>query len=64
MLRREAEAGGGGGGGGNAADDAFYRGKLHTMQWFFRQELSKTEGMAQLLCSLDATNVSMQENWF
>ena len=59
LLRLEAE-------GGDAAtdDEAFCRGKLHTMQWFTRQELSKTEGMAQLLCSLDDTNVSMRGNWF
>ncbi|EOD20688.1 putative acyl-CoA dehydrogenase [Emiliania huxleyi CCMP1516] len=59
LLRLEAE-----GGDASADDEAFYRGKLHTMQWFTRQELSKTEGMAQLLCSLDDTNVSMRGNWF
>lgn len=43
------------------SDAAFYQGKLHACQFFFRRELPKTERWAALLKSLDDTPVTMPD---
>lgn len=42
----------------------FYFGKLQTCKFFYRHELPKTEAMAALLLSLDATVPGMELHWF
>jgi butyryl-CoA dehydrogenase len=49
---------------GAGDDDAFYRGKLHTMSWFFAHELPKVHAASKLLASLDTQNVDMKDEWF
>ena len=46
------------------ADEAFYRGKLQAMRYYFRFELPKTGPMSRLLISLDRTCYDMQADWF
>ena len=45
--------------GASAADRAFYEGKLRACRYFFRYELPKAAGHAQLLMQLDDTCLSM-----
>jgi alkylation response protein AidB-like acyl-CoA dehydrogenase len=45
-------------------DVDFYKGKLHTCQWFFRWELPKTKAQHELLRSLDDTTLTMPASWF
>ncbi|RZF26958.1 acyl-CoA dehydrogenase [Paraburkholderia sp. UYCP14C] len=47
-----------------AADQDFYRGKLHACQWFFRCELPRVASMLAPLRTLDDTTLSMQPQWF
>ncbi|WP_233805551.1 acyl-CoA dehydrogenase [Paraburkholderia sp. HP33-1] len=47
-----------------AADQDFYRGKLHACQWFFRCELPRVASMLALLRTLDDTTLSMAPQWF
>jgi len=46
------------------ADEAFYRGKVHTMRYFFRFELPEIAPWAQLLMDHDSTSYEMQGDWF
>ena len=46
------------------ADADFYRGKLQACRYFFRYELPKTKPLHELLRSLDATCLEMQDSWF
>ena len=55
---------GGGAAGPDPDEAAFYRGKLHTCQFFFRHELPKTEQLARVLVSGDSTVSQMQASWF
>ncbi|MGA7776452.1 MAG: acyl-CoA dehydrogenase [Paraburkholderia sp.] len=48
----------------NADDLNFYRGKLHTCQWFFRWELPRTAHQLAMLRSLDDTTLTMAPDWF
>lgn len=48
----------------NEADTAFYRGKLHACQWFFRWELPRVALMLLTLRSLDDTTLTMAPQWF
>ncbi|RFU48407.1 acyl-CoA dehydrogenase [Paraburkholderia sp. DHOC27] len=45
-------------------DVGFYRGKLHTCQWFFRWELPRTAHQLAMLRSLDDTTLTMAADWF
>ncbi|KAJ1460191.1 acyl-CoA dehydrogenase/oxidase [Pelagophyceae sp. CCMP2097] len=47
-----------------STEEEFYRGKLHTMRYFFKSELPKVRTMTDLLASLDDTNVEMKNEWF
>jgi butyryl-CoA dehydrogenase len=47
-----------------AADQDFYRGKLHACQWFFRCELPRVASMLAPLRTLDDTTLSMAPQWF
>jgi len=44
--------------------DGFYAGKLQTALFFLRHELTKTEAMAALMLSADATVHDMRSDWF
>jgi butyryl-CoA dehydrogenase len=46
------------------AEPDFYRGKLHTAQYFFRQELPLAALAAQILLSLDDTILETRAEWF
>jgi butyryl-CoA dehydrogenase len=46
------------------ADEAFYRGKLQAMRYFFRYELPETKAWSALLMELDDTCLGMQNDWF
>jgi alkylation response protein AidB-like acyl-CoA dehydrogenase len=46
------------------ADEAFYRGKLQAMRYFFRFEVPKTGPLSSLLIGLDRTCYDMQADWF
>lgn len=46
------------------SEQNFYRGKLHTMQFFFRSELPEIKHWAALISQLDTTNADMQSEWF
>jgi hypothetical protein len=46
------------------SERSFYDGKLAACQFFFRRELPKTEGQANLLASLDDTAVALAEAGF
>jgi butyryl-CoA dehydrogenase len=48
----------------HASDEAFYRGKLQAMQYFFRFELPEIDVWAKILKDLDSTAYDMQESWF
>jgi len=48
----------------DAADQDFYRGKLHACQWFFRWELPRVTAMLAPLRDLDDTTFSMSPRWF
>ena len=48
----------------HAADEAFYRGKLQAMQYFYRFELPEIAVWAKLLIDLDTTAYDMQVDWF
>jgi alkylation response protein AidB-like acyl-CoA dehydrogenase len=45
-------------------DVAFYKGKLHTSEWFFQWELPRTRPQHELLRSLNDSTVKMQDSWF
>jgi len=45
-------------------DQRFYRGKLHTMRYFFHYELPKVEGLAMRLLEADGLTVEMDETLF
>lgn len=45
-------------------DEKFYRGKLQTMQYFYRTELPQIKVWAELLQCVDDTSYQMQESWF
>ena len=47
-----------------AADQDFYRGKLHACQWFFRCELPRVASMLTPLRTLDDTTLAMAPQWF
>lgn len=49
---------------GEDAASLFYRGKLHTCQFFCRHELPKTKGLAELLTSTDMSVDEMRASWF
>ncbi|KXU82069.1 acyl-CoA dehydrogenase [Paraburkholderia monticola] len=51
-------------GASGAADQDFYRGKLHACQWFFRCELPRVASMLAPLRTLDDTTLSMAPQWF
>lgn len=46
------------------ADVAFYAGKLHACQYFYRYELPKLAHWGRLLRAMDATTLEMREAWF
>ncbi|MBL8376585.1 MAG: acyl-CoA dehydrogenase [Burkholderiales bacterium] len=46
------------------SETAFYRGKIKAAEWFFHWELPKTTQWCELLSSLDATTLTMQDDWF
>lgn len=46
------------------SDEAFYRGKLQAMKFFFEYQLPKVYASADLLCSANRTTFDMQEDWF
>ncbi|MBC7957083.1 MAG: acyl-CoA dehydrogenase [Cytophagales bacterium] len=46
------------------ADTHFYRGKLHTCDWFFEWELPRTRPQHELLRSLNDSTLKMQDSWF
>jgi butyryl-CoA dehydrogenase len=48
----------------SSADAAFYAGKLHACQYFYRYELPKLAHWGQLLRAMDATTISMKDEWF
>jgi len=48
----------------NTQEPDFYRGKLQAAAYFFRWELPKTAQWCELLQSLDATTLEMQDAWF
>ena len=48
----------------HATDEAFYRGKLQAMRFFFNSELPEIYHWATLVSSLDTTNYDMQTDWF
>lgn len=50
--------------GAESEEHSFYRGKLHTCLFFHRHELPKTEALAALLLSGDATVEKMRPSWF
>ncbi len=45
-------------------ETAFYQGKIHTCQFFYRFELPKVAVWSKLLISLDTTVLEMQSEWF
>jgi alkylation response protein AidB-like acyl-CoA dehydrogenase len=45
-------------------DVAFYKGKLHTCEWFFQWELPRTRPQHELLRSLNDATLKMQDSWF
>jgi alkylation response protein AidB-like acyl-CoA dehydrogenase len=47
-----------------STETAFYRGKLQTCRYFFRQELPAVEHSAALLLALDDAAFLMQPEWF
>ncbi len=51
--------------GAKSEDDInFYRGKLHTCDWFFEWELPRTRPQHELLRSLNDSTLKMQDAWF
>ncbi len=48
----------------HATDEAFYRGKLQAMQYFFRYELPAVHNWSRLLRELDDTCYEMKNDWF
>ncbi len=48
----------------SGADAAFYTGKLHACQYFYRYELPKLAHWGQLLRGLDTTTITMKDEWF
>lgn len=46
------------------SDEAFYRGKLQAMRFFFISELPEINHWAALVRNLDTTNYDMQPDWF
>ncbi len=50
--------------GGSAAEADFYNGKLQAARYFIHWELPKIDPMLDLLDSLDATTLDMQDAWF
>jgi alkylation response protein AidB-like acyl-CoA dehydrogenase len=48
----------------DADDINFYRGKMHTCQWFFRWELPRVVHQLAMLRSLDDTTLTMAPNWY
>ena len=42
----------------------FYRGKLHTCDWFFEWELPRCKPQHDLLRSLNDSTLKMQDAWF
>jgi Acetyl-CoA dehydrogenase C-terminal like/Acyl-CoA dehydrogenase, C-terminal domain len=48
----------------SGAGAAFYAGKLHACQYFYRYELPKLAHWGQLLRVLDTTTITMQDEWF
>jgi butyryl-CoA dehydrogenase len=46
------------------AEGNFYRGKLHTFQFFYSYELPKIEGLAKRLMESDGLTVDMPERFF
>jgi len=47
-----------------STETAFYRGKLQTCRYFFRQELPAVEHSAALLLALDDSAFAMEAEWF
>ena len=45
-------------------EQAFYRGKLHAMQYFYRYEIPQVSVWGKLLNDLDDTTITMNEQWF
>ncbi len=50
--------------GAQGDDIAFYRGKLHTCDWFFQWELPRCQPQHELLRSLNDNTLKMQDAWF
>jgi butyryl-CoA dehydrogenase len=46
------------------SDILFYKGKLHTMKYFFHYELPKIEGLVKRLKEADGLTVRMDASWF
>jgi butyryl-CoA dehydrogenase len=46
------------------ADEAFYRGKIATLEYFCCQELPKTKSQAEILCANPQINNTMKNAWF
>lgn len=49
---------------GKSEEGDFYRGKIFASRYFFAHELTKTKQQAELLSSLDATTLEMEERFF
>ena len=45
-------------------DEHFYQGKLHTLQYFYRFELTKIAVWSTILTSTDPTSFEMKAEWF
>jgi alkylation response protein AidB-like acyl-CoA dehydrogenase len=48
----------------HSEDQAFYRGKLQTVKYFYRFELPKIYAWSTLLTELDSSSFDMQADWF
>lgn len=46
------------------SDENFYQGKLQAMRYFFTFELPEISVWSKILCDVDDTTYTMQENWF
>ncbi|BFM14541.1 acyl-CoA dehydrogenase [Maricurvus nonylphenolicus] len=50
--------------GAHEEDEKFYRGKLHTLKYFYGHELPEVYRWADILTRLDTVNYDMQPDWF
>lgn len=48
----------------HSEDEAFYRGKVQTLKYFYRFELPQIYAWSTLLVNLDSSSFDMEEHWF